>query len=367
MIKKAFTVILCSAVACFLAACSSEQAVTSKDSAVASKGESIIAKSEVASIKAGQSTSKAELDVTELYYNPSKEYESLWQSDLFTKDRFTMNVKLSVPERKEAKRLARSFESHMERGKVFMHYLLTELKARNLPAELAAVPLVESGFHQRARSHANAHGPWQFTRQTGKSFGLTVTAKYDEFYDFVASTQASLNYLEHLYRELDNDWELALIAYNQGEFAVKKAVCNAKNRGVKNISASSITLSKGARTYLKRCRAYAAILQSPESFGVSHPAVDNRVAFVSFELTNSVTSMSQAAKLSGVALDDLKHLNAGFLTDSLKTDKQRSLLIPAENAAQFMKAAGISMVTATSQVAANEQKLDGTNNIALNR
>ena len=274
------------------------------------------------------------------YYNSSKEYGSLWKSDLFDSSRFTMKINLNDAERKEARILARSFESHMGRGKVFMHYLLSELKARNLPAELAAVPLVESGFKNRARSHANAHGPWQFTRRTGKSFGLSVNDKYDEFYDFVASTRASLTYLEHLYRQLGNNWDLALVAYNQGEFGVKKLIRRAKANGVKNITAENIKLTKGGRSYLKRFKAYAAILQNPEKFGVEHPAVDNRVAFRRVQVAGRVASMTEAARMSGVDIKVLKHLNAGYLTDSLISSKNHGLLVPSENAWQFEKAIG---------------------------
>lgn len=323
MIKKTFIVFL-SSILFFLAGCSSDSQFDKKTS-----------DTQVASATA---TAKS---ADELLFNPSKEYSSLWESDLFADDRFTLKIKLDAAEKREAKKLARSFESHMDRAKIFMHYLLTELKNRNLPAELAAVPLVESGFQTRARSYAGAHGPWQFMRRTGKSFGLKVTSQYDEFYDFIASTQASLSYLEHLYKELNNDWELALIGYNQGEFGVKKAIRNAKRNGVKNINADTIPLSRGARTYLKRFKAYAAILQNPQQFGVEHPVVDDRVAFKRVQIGDRVKSMTEAAKIAGVELADLKHLNSGFLTDSLKSDGYRGLLIPAENAVQFEQALGL--------------------------
>lgn len=273
-------------------------------------------------------------------YDPNKEYGSLWQSDLFADDRFQMKIKLTALEKKEAKVLARSFESHMERSKMFMHYLLSELQERNMPAELAALPLVESGFNLRARSHAGAHGPWQFTRQTGKSFGLEVSANYDEFYDFVASTEASLNYLQHLKKELKS-WDLAIIAYNQGEFGVKKAIRRAKLAGVKDISASTIPLTKMGRTYLKRVRAYADILHNPQKYGVEHPAIENRAAFKRVQTAGRINSMREAAKLSGADLDTLKILNAGYLSDSLKSRKERGLLVPVEYAGRLEQALGI--------------------------
>ena len=120
----------------------------------------------------------------------------------------------------------------MKSSTLFMHYLLSELKKRNLPLELAALPLLESGFNPRAKSHAGAHGPWQFIRSTGKTYGLERSSNYDEFYDFIESTDASLKFLQHLYNACNKNWYLAIAAYNQGEFAVKKAISRAKKSGV---------------------------------------------------------------------------------------------------------------------------------------
>lgn len=269
-----------------------------------------------------------------------KEYGSLWQSDLFADSRFQLNIKLTPSEKKEAKILARSFESHMERAKPFMHYLLTELKARNLPVELAAIPLVESGFDLRARSHAGAHGPWQFTRQTGKSFGLEVSANYDEFYDFVASTQASLDYLTHLHKELKR-WDFALIAYNQGEFGVKRVIRRAKAAGITDLNVDKLSFSRMGRLYLKRVRAYADIMHHPEKYGVEYPEVEDREVFKQVQVAGRVNSMKKVAELSGADLKLLKTLNAGYLSDRLVSKKQRSILVPVENVAALEKALGI--------------------------
>ena len=62
----------------------------------------------------------------------------------------------------------------------------------------------------------------------GKSYGLKTSSNYDEFYDFIRSTDASLRYLTHLYNELNHNWDLAIAAYNQGEFTIKRAIRNAQ-------------------------------------------------------------------------------------------------------------------------------------------
>lgn len=80
--------------------------------------------------------------------------------------------------------------------------------------------------------HGGAHGAWQYVRSTGKSLGLHKTQNYDGIYDFFASTEAGIKYLQRLYRDL-GDWELVAVAYNQGEYGVKKALQRAAKAGVK--------------------------------------------------------------------------------------------------------------------------------------
>lgn len=377
LMKKAYTVFFCSILAslALLTGCSSENNSSKhayNDSVGVAKSQDLAAADRASSSTEGTSSEdkqdKAPLTIAAanvvknesgaVLYNPNEKYGSLWKSDLFNDSRFKLKIKLTASEKKEAKILARSFESHMERGKYFMHYLLSELKARDLPAELAAIPLVESGFKLRAKSHANAHGPWQFTRRTGKSFGLTVTSSYDEFYDFIASTEASLTYLEHLYQALDKDWELAFVAYNQGEFGVKKSIRRAKAAGVTKINARTIPLTKTARTYLARVRCYADILHHPEAYGVEHPEVPAHAAFKRVGVAGSVTSMKEVAKITGVDIETLKHLNAGYLTDSLKTNKDHGLLVPVENVLKLETA--IAMMQPKGQTQLAEQPSSST-------
>ena len=344
MIKKTFLVFLSSVLfLVFAVGCSSE------GSGDKSAFKQSVDLEEVNAALKGKETENTSVDgrtgaassVASNQYDPYQRYSSLWNSELFNDERFKLNVILTPSEKKEARVLSRSFESHMDRAKLFMHYLLSELKERNLPVELAAIPLVESGFDLRARSHAGAHGPWQFTRQTGKSFGLEVSSHYDEFYD---STQASLDYLEHLYSEFHN-WDFALIAYNQGEFGVKKVIRRAKNAGVKNLTVNNMGFTKMGRTYLKRVRAYADIMRHPKAYGVEYPEIENRPMFKRVQIAGRLSSMKEAAKLSGADLQTLKLLNAGYLTDSLRSKKQHGLLVPVENVAQLERALGISTET----------------------
>ena len=130
------------------------------------------------------------------------EKKSVWETELAEPSRFTLEFKLTQQEQQLAKKFARTITHNLKRNDVYVHYLLTKLKEHNIPLELAAIPLLESGLNPYAQSPSGAKGPWQYIRSTGKSLGLHRTENYDGIYDFFASTDAGIKYLEKLYADL---------------------------------------------------------------------------------------------------------------------------------------------------------------------
>jgi membrane-bound lytic murein transglycosylase D len=90
-----------------------------------------------------------------------------------------------------------------------------------LPAEIAALPHVESSFDPYAYSKVGAAGLWQFMRSTGRRF-LRIDAAVDERLDPYRETEAAAQLLSYNYRLLGS-WPLAITAYNHGAEGVRRA------------------------------------------------------------------------------------------------------------------------------------------------
>lgn len=151
----------------------------------------------------------------------------------------------------------------------YLPYILHEVSARNLPAELALLPVIESALDPYAFSPYGASGLWQFMRPTAKQYGLQMNSYYDGRRDVIASTQAALDFLEDLHRRFD-DWSLALAAYNAGGGTVSKAIRKGRTKDF-----FALRLPRETQAYVPRLLAISAIVANPEAFDIELPPVEN--------------------------------------------------------------------------------------------
>ncbi len=155
----------------------------------------------------------------------------------------------------------------------YLPYLFLETSKRDLPGELALLPIVESALDTFAFSHGGAAGPWQFVRGTARQYGLSINDWYDGRRDIVASTSAALDFLEDLHRRFD-DWHLALAGYNAGQGNVNKAL--RKNPGATYFD---LDLPRETKAYVPRLLALAAVVRDPDAFGLTLPEVEPVTTF----------------------------------------------------------------------------------------
>jgi len=114
------------------------------------------------------------------------------------------------------------FRKGLIRSGMYADHIKKILEENNLPADIIALPHVESSFNYQAYSKFGAAGIWQFTRSTGRLF-LKINYTVDERFDPLKSTEAAAKLLKENY-EILGTWPLAITAYNHGVNGMKRAV-----------------------------------------------------------------------------------------------------------------------------------------------
>ncbi len=219
------------------------------------------------------------------------------------------------------------------RASRYYYYVLHEVIKRGMPSEIALIPAIESSYDPFAKSPAKASGAWQFMPATGDHFGLKRNWWYDGRRDIIASTDAALNYLQYLHDYFDGDWLLAVAAYNAGEGTVGRAVKRNKKAG-KPTDFWSLKLPRETRHYVPKLLAISEIFRNPNSYGLEFAPLADKPYFEIVDIESQI-DLSRAAELSGVDIDEIYKLNAGFSQWATDPEGPHQLLVPVESAAKF--------------------------------
>ncbi|HEX3061155.1 MAG TPA: transglycosylase SLT domain-containing protein [Usitatibacter sp.] len=194
----------------------------------------------------------------------------------------------------------------VDRGSLYLHYIVEQVEKRNMPMEIALLPVIESAFNPRASSRSKASGLWQFIPSTGRNYGLAQDWWKDNRRDVVAATDAALSYLQRLH-DMFGSWELALAAYNCGEGCVSRAISYNQRRGLPTDYAS-LNLPPETRNYVPKLFAVKNIVLSPASYGIELGSVPDEPYFRAVKAPAKI-DVKVAAKLAGLSEEEFTALN----------------------------------------------------------
>jgi membrane-bound lytic murein transglycosylase D len=203
------------------------------------------------------------------------------------------------------------FREGVVRSGAWRDHIAATFQRQGLPAELAALPHVESSFNTYAYSKVGAAGMWQFMRSTGRRF-LRIDNTIDERLDPYRASEAAARFLEQNYIVLGT-WPLALTAYNHGPGGMRRAQEQLGTSDIVTIvrKYNSRTFGFASRNFYVAFLAALEIDQNPEKFfgPIRRNPVDNSIVL-------TVPAYIPASRLTATLdldRDELKRLNPSLL------------------------------------------------------
>ena len=226
----------------------------------------------------------------------------------------------------------------LERKGKYGPMIRAELRSRGMPEDLVYLAIIESGLSPKAYSKAAASGMWQFIAETGKRYGLEVSAEVDERRDPIKSTGAALDYLEDLYTRFGS-WYLAAAAYNSGENRVER-ILRERAGGAKGDDELfwkiAPHLPRETRDYVPLMLAAGYVDKDPQKYGLPELNYQDPLAFDVVWVPGS-TELGMIAKAAGVPLEDVADLNTHLTQGRTPTNRGWSVRIPAGTRVAFEK------------------------------
>lgn len=221
----------------------------------------------------------------------------------------------------------------VERSSRVLFHVIEEVERRNMPAEVALLPMIESAYNPQAYSRAHASGMWQFIASTGKLYGLNQNWWYDGRRDIVAATNAALDYLEKLHG-MFGSWDLALASYNWGEGAVSRAIAKNQAKGLP-ADYENLTMPAETRNYLPKLQAVKNIIADPARFGLQLADIPNEAYFATVTTKRNI-DVELAARFAEIPVEEFRFLNPAHNKPVINANSAETIVLPKHKVATFL-------------------------------
>ena len=226
-------------------------------------------------------------------------------------------------------------------------YVVDELRAANLPTEFALIPFVESGYRPGARNASGPAGLWQFIATTARNHRVPMEKGYDGRLSAVDSTRAAVRYLKTLHGMFAGDWQLAVMAYNAGEYRILQSLRRG-GMNAQNATASELPgLSPITYAYVEKLHALACVLEQSENEPDLMAALDRPVPILKGHTLPANTSLAAWSTQNALDPARIARLNPALTSSrsgtrvlapaaaigSVESDNSDSVLVATRDAA----------------------------------
>lgn len=215
----------------------------------------------------------------------------------------------------------------------YIYHVTQILEERNMPLELALLPIIESEYKATAASKMGAVGFWQLAALTGRLYGLKQDQWYDGRKDIDSATRAALGHLQYLYEKFDNDWLLALAAYNAGDARVAAAIRANKKLG-KPTDYWSLNLPQETMYFVPKFLSLVYLIKNYRNLDIDLTTVPNKPYFEEVKLNKQIT-LHHVAQLAEVDIKEVKRLNAAYRTHITHPKGPHKIYLPIGQVAKF--------------------------------
>jgi membrane-bound lytic murein transglycosylase D len=226
------------------------------------------------------------------------------------------------------------FAASLKRALPFLMLVLDELERQDLPGEFALLPYLESHYEPVVGRSGMPAGMWQFMPDTARAVGLQVSAHYDGRLDAWASSSAAVGMLKR-YQDEFGDWRLVDMAFNAGEYRVKKLLQENRTT-LSREEIAKLKLSPITHDHLAKLLALGCVINDPQRFGVTLPEPDPDDHLVRVTLTAPI-DMRVAARLADVPEETLRRYNAGHRQSRISASAPMHLLLPKTALSRFQQ------------------------------
>lgn len=226
-------------------------------------------------------------------------------------------------------------------------YVVDELRSAGLPTEFALIPFVESGYRPGARNASGPAGLWQFIATTARNHRVPMEKGYDGRLSAVDSTRAAVRYLKTLHGMFGGDWQLAVMAYNAGEYRILQSLRRG-GMNAQNATASELPgLSPITYAYVEKLHALACVLEQAENEPDLMASLDRQVPILKGHTLPANTSLAAWSAQNALDPARIARLNPALTSSrsgtrvlapaaangSVESDNSESVLVATRDAA----------------------------------
>lgn len=207
----------------------------------------------------------------------------------------------------------------LKRAHAYFPIIEPILDKYGVPDDFKYLAVIESGL-QPVVSPAGARGFWQFTKDTGRRYGLEINANIDERYNIEKATRAAAQFLNDA-KDSFGSWTLAAAAYNAGRTGIKRQL---KRQDADNYY--NLFLTTETNRYIFRILALKEIMKHPQKYGFNFKTDDlyHTIPTHEVEVDTPITNLADFAKSHGINYKILKLHNRWLRQDHLN-DQSRKL------------------------------------------